>query len=127
MAEARILVKAVPDKVLKAFREPSELRRWYFEDASLDLRPGGRFSFRGIEGEVDATVVEVRDDGFDFEFAPPWWGRVRLEFAPEASGTRVRVRHGGFEGREEWVQRFTWSWESHLRNLKAHLEGRQIK
>lgn len=122
-----MLVKAEPPQVLEAFRDPVRLRAWYFEDAHLDLVPGGRFAFRGIEGQVEARVTEVRPDGFAFDYAPPWWGNVQVDVAPEAKGTRVRVRHAGFEGREEWVQRFAWGWEAHLRNLKAFLEGRQVK
>ena len=127
VAEARILVRAGPDEVYRAFREPERLKAWYFDDATLDLAPGGRFAFKGIEGRVEAVITEVRDDGFEFAYEPPWWGTVRLEMAPEAKGTRVRVRHDGFEGREEWVQRFAWGWEAHLRNLKAFLEGRPPK
>ena len=44
-SEARILVRAAPDTVYGAFREPERLKSWYFEDATLDLAPGGRLAF----------------------------------------------------------------------------------
>lgn len=127
MAEARVLVKVPPERAFAAWSDPSALRQWYFDDATLELRPGGRFAFRGIEGIVEAVVTDVRPDGFAFRYDPPWWGTVHVDIVPEPRGTRVHVRHDGFEGREEWVQRFTWGWEAHLRNLKAFVEGRPTR
>ncbi|HWG89966.1 MAG TPA: SRPBCC domain-containing protein [Candidatus Thermoplasmatota archaeon] len=126
--ERHVLVRAPPEEVWKALAEPERLRVWFFEDAELELMEGGHFSFGGIEGNITATVLEATPNArLRLEFGPPWFGIVDILLSPTPTGTRVTLIHDGFEGREEWLLRFGWGWEAHLKNLKAFSEGKPIK
>lgn len=122
------MVRAEPSKVYDALAEPGRLREWYFDDAVVDAREGGTLQFGGIEGIVRATVRRVTPgEELAFEFHPPWWGTVSFLLKAAGGGTRVYLSHEGFEGREEWLDRFAWGWDAHLKNLKAYVEGRPVK
>lgn len=123
-----VLVRAPSGAVYAALAEPERLRSWYFDDASVDPREGGTLQFGGIEGVVKATVRRVSPgEELAFEFHAPWWGLVSFLIKPAGEGTRVYLTHEGFEGREEWLDRFAWGWDAHLKNLKAYVEGRPVK
>jgi uncharacterized protein YndB with AHSA1/START domain len=123
-----VLVRAAPDAVFDALVTPEKLRAWYYDDVQLEPRPGGVFEFAGIEGVVKATVRTIdRPREFSFEFATPWWGLVSFRIEGVPTGSRVVLHHEGFEGREDWLERFAWGWDAHLKNLKAFLESRPIK
>lgn len=112
----------------RAVAEPERLRQWYFDDVELEPHEGGTLQFKGIEGVVRATVRRVvPDDEFAFEFHAPWWGLVVFGVEATPKGTRLHLTHEGFEGREDWLDRFAWGWDSHLKNLKAYVEGRPVK
>jgi len=122
-----ILIRAPPDEVYDAFRNEERLRIWYFDDARVDFRVGGQLAFNGPEGSVTATYREITPTQIVTDYNPPWWGRVTWSISTERNGTRVALRHEGFEGKEEWMDRFAWGWEAFLKSLKAHLEGRPVK
>lgn len=123
-----VLVRAEPTKVYEALAVPEKLRVWYFDDVVLDAREGGTLQFGGIEGVVRATVRRVTpNEELAFEFHAPWWGVVSFLLKPAGDGTRVYLSHEGFEGKEDWLDRFAWGWDAHLKNLKAYVEGRPVK
>lgn len=123
-----VQVAAPPQKVFDAFRTSEAVSAWYMDGTTTDLRVGGSISFEGPEGSVRGTFVEIaEDERIVLEYQAPWWGTVTWEIAPTPKGARVTLTHEGFEGREEWTERFTWGWESFLKALKAHVEGRPVK
>ncbi len=123
-----IQVGAGPAKVYDAFRTGEALSTWYMDGTTSEFREGGAMSFDGPEGSVRATFVELREDErIVMEYHAPWWGTVTWEIVATPKGSRVTLTHEGFEGREEWLDRFTWGWESFLKALKAFVEGRPIK
>lgn len=123
-----IQVGASPQKVYDAFRTGEALSTWYMDGTTADFRVGGNMSFDGPEGSVRATFVDLKENHrIEMEYHAPWWGTVIWEIEPTPKGSRVTLTHEGFEGREEWLDRFTWGWESFLKALKAFVEGRPIK
>ena len=124
-----ILVKAPREAVFATISEPEKLRQWYFDDADVDFRVGGTLSFSGMEGTVRATITAIEAPSLVvMDYSPPWWGTVTWQFeALSPASTRVHLLHKGFEGREDWIDRFAWGWESFLKSLKAVAEGRTPK
>ena len=123
-----IQVAASPAKVYDAFRTDEALSTWYMDGTTVGFQPGGAISFEGPEGSVRATVLElVENEKVALEYHAPWWGTVTWELHETPKGTRVSLTHEGFEGKEEWLDRFTWGWESFLKALKAFVEGRPVK
>ena len=119
---------ATPQKVYDAFRTDESLGTWYMDGTTVEFQVGGSISFDGPEGSVRATFVElVPDARIVLDYSAPWWGRVAWELEATPKGTRVVLTHEGFEGREEWLDRFTWGWEAFLKALKAYVEGRPVK
>lgn len=123
-----IQVAGTPEKVFAAFETDEALSAWYMDGTTVEFRVGGGLAFDGPEGSVRATFAEITPPTrIVMDYHAPWWGRVTWELSPTPKGTRVSLEHEGFEGREEWLDRFTWGWESFLKALKAYVEGRPIK
>lgn len=123
-----IQVAGPPSKVYAAFRTDEALSAWYMDGTVVDFRVGGALAFEGPEGQVRATFVELSEgERVVLDYHAPWWGTVRWELTATPKGTRVSLTHEGFEGREDWLDRFTWGWESFLKALKAFVEGRPIR
>lgn len=123
-----IQVQAPVEKVYQAFQTEEALSAWYMDGTTVEFREGGQLVFEGPEGQVPATFAElVENERIVMDYHGPWWGTVTYTFKATPKGTRVTLEHEGFEGREEWLDRFTWGWESFLKALKAFVEGRPIK
>ncbi|MFA5860281.1 MAG: SRPBCC domain-containing protein [Candidatus Thermoplasmatota archaeon] len=124
-----IQVAATPQDVYEAFRTEEALSAWYMDGTTVHfVAPDGFLSFDGPEGAVRATLAElVENQRVVLDYHAPWWGTVTWEFSETPKGTRVSLVHEGFEGHEDWLDRFTWGWESFLKALKAFVEGRPIR
>lgn len=123
-----IQVTAPLEKVYDAFRTDLSLSTWYMDGTSVEFALGGSLVFEGPEGNVRAVFTElVENERICLDYHAPWWGTVTWEFSATPKGTRVTLLHDGFEGREDWLDRFTWGWESFMKALKAYVEGRPIK
>lgn len=123
-----IQVAAPPSKVYDAFRTDEALSVWYMDGTTVSFAVGGGLSFEGPEGSVRATVVDlIENERIALDYSAPWWGVVTWDLKETPKGTRVTLTHEGFEGREDWLERFTWGWESFLKALKAYVEGRPVK
>lgn len=123
-----ILVRAPREKAFEAFANVEILRLWYFDDAELDFREGGELKFDGPEGTIRATIETiVPNERIVMTYSPPWWGRVTWQLEDLPSGARVHLLHEGFEGHEEWLDRFAWGWEAFLKQLKGAVEGKPTR
>src|SRR5438093_5595569 len=59
--ERELLVPAPVDDVWPAVSEPGELSEWFGAEVELDVRPGGRGTFRWPDGTERGAVVEEVD------------------------------------------------------------------
>lgn len=123
-----VLVKGSPERAFECLANVERVREWYFDDAEMDFRVGGALAFDGPEGSVRGRFRAIEPyKRVVLAYDGPWWGTVTWDFSPTPTGTRVTLTHEGFEGREEWMDRFAWGWESFLKGFKAVVEGRPVK
>jgi uncharacterized protein YndB with AHSA1/START domain len=127
------VVEAPLHEVWRAYTTPEDIRAWnaaspdwHTTAASVDLRPGGKFSSR----------MEAKDGSFGFDFAGEYTQVVHLErieyafgdriglveFLPEASGVVVRVTFDSEPTHSEDQQRT--GWQAILDNFARHVKGK---
>lgn len=127
------LVQAPIDAVWRTYTTPEDIRvwntaspDWHTTAASVDLRPGGKFSSR----------MEAKDGSFGFDFAGEYTRIVQherieyafgertasVEFIEEAGGVTVRVTFDGEPTHSEEQQRT--GWQAILENFACHVKGK---
>ena len=127
------LVTAPLHDVWHAYTSPEDIKAWntaspdwHTTAASVDLRPGGKFSSR----------MEAKDGSFGFDFAGEYTkvvpyqvieyvfgDRVGLvEFTETTSGITVTVTFDGEATHSEEQQRS--GWQSILDNFSRHVKGK---
>lgn len=126
------LVQAPIHVVWRAYTTPADIVAWnaaspdwHTTAATVDLRPGGRFSSR----------MEAKDGSFGFDFAGEYTQVVphrlieytfgermaSVEFVDEADGVTVRVTFDGEATHSEEQQRT--GWQAILDNFAHHVKG----
>ena len=98
---AEVEIDASPELVYRFFTEPELLERWHCVRAESDPRPGGRLVLdvtgahvtRGEYLELEPGRRLVYTWGFD----EPGSTTVEVLFEPRPGGTRVTLRHTGFQ------------------------------
>lgn len=119
-------------EVWRAYTSPEDIKQWnaasadwHTTQASVDLRPGGKFSSR----------MEAKDGSFGFDFAGEYtqvlphalieyqFGdrSARVEFAEQAAGVRVTVSFDPETTHPEEQQR--QGWQAILDNFARHVAG----
>ena len=127
------VVQAPVGEVWRAYTTPEDIRvwntaspDWHTTSASVDLRPGGRFSSR----------METKDGSFGFDFAGEYTNVVQhqlieytfgdrvasVEFVEGAEGVTVRVTFDGEQTHSEEQQRT--GWQAILENFARHVKGK---
>lgn len=125
--ERQMTFQAPRDAVWAALTEPEQIRKWFGNEAELDLRPGGEGVFRWGEVEVRVTVEEVNPPSrFSYRWEPsqtPTGGPTTLvEFELEEiqGGTRLSLVESGFESLSaESRQENEFGWDEELGDLRA--------
>ncbi len=126
-------VAAPLPEVWRAYTTPEDIRcwnaasdDWHTTAATVDLRPGGRFSSR----------MEAKDGSFGFDFAGVYTQVVphqlieyafgdrtaRVEFADGAGGVTVTVAFDSEPTHSEEQQRS--GWQAILDNFARHVKGK---
>jgi uncharacterized protein YndB with AHSA1/START domain len=137
---AQIEIAAAPETVFRALTDPAELAAWWGSPGTyrtwgwkLDLRPGGAWS---AEAENVAAKRRTSVRGrylavepprlLEYTWEPSWEPSlrtvVRFELALIAGGTRVTVRHSGFEEHAA-CQEHARGWDLVLGWLALHVTG----
>jgi uncharacterized protein YndB with AHSA1/START domain len=127
------LVAAPIHEVWRAYTSPEDITRWntasddwHTTAASVDLRPGGKFSSRmeakdgsfGFDFEGEYTLVQTHER-IEYQFG----GRAAVvTFAPGAQGVAVTVQFDGEDTHTEEQQRS--GWQAILDNFARHVQGR---
>src|SRR5215469_11473473 len=101
----RVDVDAPREAVVTALTTESGIKGWWTDRASVPQHVGDtlEFTFPGMPLPFDMELVESTDARVVWRsrtFPPPWVGtRVawRLGDNPDGPGTRVDMRHGGWE------------------------------
>jgi uncharacterized protein YndB with AHSA1/START domain len=127
------LVEAPLPEVWRSYTTPEDIKAWnaassdwHTTAASVDLRPGGKFSSR----------MEAKDGSFGFDFAGEYTNIVHHElieytfgdrvavvhFAQQAHGVIVTVTFDGEPTHSEEQQRS--GWQAILDNFARHVKGK---
>jgi uncharacterized protein YndB with AHSA1/START domain len=127
-------VRAPIEQVWRAWTTPADICQWnaasddwHTTAASVDLRPGGRFSSR----------MEARDGSFGFDFEGTYTEvqhhalivamlgerALRVEFLPTPGGVTVRETFDSEPTHSLEQQR--QGWQAILDRFARHVEGRQ--
>jgi uncharacterized protein YndB with AHSA1/START domain len=127
---AEIEIEAPRERVFTALTDPGELAAWWGSadtyrtfDWQLDVRPGGEWSCKAKSAQGDSLssvhgryLVVEPPRLLVYTWHPSWDGfaasTVRCELESVESGTRVRVKHSGFEGRPESCREHGKGWET---------------
>jgi uncharacterized protein YndB with AHSA1/START domain len=140
--EREVVIRAPASRVWAALTEPAHLAEWFGDaGAEVDLRPGGRITFRWSQHGTARAVIERLDPprAFSYRWAlrpdvdPRPGNSTLVEFTlREGSGvTRLRVVERGFSTLE-WteaerardIQANIGGWAAELGELVAYLERR---
>jgi uncharacterized protein YndB with AHSA1/START domain len=136
-------VAAPPERIFRALTEPKEIEHWWGDDDTYhmrdwiaDFRVGGQYtvnvlnadgSVRPASGkflQIDSPVKLSHTRKYLWEF--PVLGRrettITYRFEPIATGTRVTVRHEGFEGCPDAAYMHAAGWERVLVWLGDYLK-----
>jgi uncharacterized protein YndB with AHSA1/START domain len=126
------VVQAPIHEVWRAYTTPEDIKAWNAASpdwrtttASVDLRPGGKFSSR----------MEAKDGSFGFDFAGEYTKVVHhqlieyafgervasVEFVDSAQGVTVRVSFDSEPAHSEEQQRT--GWQAILESFAAHVKG----
>lgn len=125
-------INASPERIFRALTTEEQAEWWGQDDLYrthdyvIDLRPGGRWSCKATSPKGDTSTVGGEYITIDpprvleYTWEPSWdnfaVSRVRIELEPRGNGTRLRLLHTGFEGREQmaenhrdgWTRVFNW-------------------
>ncbi|BCJ38239.1 hypothetical protein Athai_57420 [Actinocatenispora thailandica] len=101
-----IEIAAPPSRVWRWFASQQALRRWLSPELEIDLQLAGRYRMPGADGEtwISGQVLELVPEGklilSWLEEGAGWAhpGRLVIELAAAAGGTRVTLAHDGFAG-----------------------------
>jgi uncharacterized protein YndB with AHSA1/START domain len=135
--EKDILIEAPIEVVWRFVTEPDQIRRWFADEAEIDLRVGGqgRLAFRGH----DSYELQVEAIDPPRRFAFRWVRRpetvvrsansmlVEFILQPENGNTRLRVVESGFESidwsdeeKARYADDHSNGWERIIRRLRDH-------
>ena len=143
--EREILIQAPAEVVWGVITEPTQINRWFSDEAEVQARPGadGRLTWtpggrgsggsRELELIVPIRVVDAepfRRFSFRWNHSPDATpdesnsALVEFTLTEEAGGTRLRVTESGInavtdddEGRARYLESHEGGWERHLGEL----------
>lgn len=139
--ERDILIEAPVDTVWRVVTEPGQIAKWFSDEASIDLQPGGEgaLGFDGY-GSVPIVVEAVEPP---HRFAYRWTGPngsgprpdnatlVELTLAAEGEHTRLRLVESGLANatpdeaaRQRFYDDHSAGWDKHLGELVEYAAGR---
>ena len=130
-------INATPERIFRALTT-AEMADWWGQDGmyrthdyDIDLRPGGRWSCKatgadGAESTVGGEYITVDPPRvLEYTWEPSWdnfaVSRVRIDIEPRGAGSRVKIVHTGFEGREEMAKSHGEGWARVLGWLSGYV------
>lgn len=140
--KCRIVVKALPEEIYKAWATPQSLENWFLRKASFVdgdgkpvsansfLKPGDRYEwywFGYDDNTVERGKILVADGSshIGFTFGDP--NQVEVHMTAVQDGTLVELRQYAIpldeESKVRWHLGCLSGWTFYLANLKSILEG----
>lgn len=128
-----ITVNETREKVFEALTDAEELMRWFPSEVESDPRPGGTFRYEwkfqdeSQNGLQEGEYLEVKENErirYPWE-AGPLATEVEIDLSKTDAGTRVDLRHSGWEPdpeSQEIREMHARVWGGYLNNLKLYLE-----
>lgn len=128
-----ITVNETREKVFEALTDAEELMRWFPSEVESDPRPGGTFRYEwkfqdeSQNGLQEGEYLEVKENErirYPWE-AGPLATEVEIDLSKTDAGTRVDLRHSGWEPdpeSQEIREMHGRVWGGYLNNLKLYLE-----
>lgn len=128
-----ITVNETREKVFEALTDAEELMRWFPSEVESDPRPGGTFRYEwkfqdeSQNGLQEGEYLEVKENErirYPWE-AGPLATEVEIDLSKTDAGTRVDLRHSGWEPdpeSQEVREMHGRVWGGYLNNLKLYLE-----
>jgi uncharacterized protein YndB with AHSA1/START domain/predicted enzyme related to lactoylglutathione lyase len=99
--ERSVVIAAPAEAVFQALSSATAIEQWFsvLDDVTFEARQGGVVSFRDPTfGEVRGTVTTWEPPHrLVVEFTQNWPRRLEYNLSPEPAGTRVDLRHSGFD------------------------------
>lgn len=128
--EKTMHIDAPPEVVFSFFTSAGRMALWCGEAVEMDARPGGRIRIRFEGGIVSEGWFEVVDPpdrvvftvGMSGTAVPVGGSRVVVRLTPEGGGTRLELRHEGFDP----SQPVSEGWDHHLGRLAAAVAGKAL-
>lgn len=128
--EKTIHIDAPPEVVFPFFTDSEKMARWCGEEVELRPEPGGLVRIRfegGVVSEGEYLVVDpphrvVFTVGMTGTAVPPGGSRVEVRLTPEGTGTRLTLRHEGFDP----TQPVSEGWDHHLGRLRRAAAGETL-
>jgi uncharacterized protein YndB with AHSA1/START domain len=135
---AKVEIAAAPERVYLALTSPDEIVKWWGADDdyrttawTAEVRVGGHWRAEGVSKDgapfyVEGEYLELESPRkIVYTWRAPWDGGnvTTVSYRLEAieGGTRVVVRHAGFEGRADSCRGHADGWEHVLAWLSAHV------
>lgn len=117
------------ERIWSSITDPEMTKLWWAE-AEIDLRVGGRFALRWLNGEdgkpqewwpgeITALVPKRL-----LEHTSEVHGLLRWELEPIDGGTRVTFTNRVTPGEEKYITMSLAGWHAHLDHLPEAIEGR---
>lgn len=128
--EKSIYIDAPPEVVFAFFTDAEKMALWCGEEAELVAEPGGLFRLRFAGGVVSEGRYVILDPPRRLVFTVGMTGSavaaggstVEVLLAPEGGGTRLTLRHDGFDP----SQAVSEGWEHHLGRLQRAATGEAL-
>lgn len=127
----RVDVDAPQEAALAALTTEQGIKGWWTDRATVPGELGSTllFSFPGMPQPFDMHLRDRSDRRVAWqagEFPPPWAGTEvvwELGANPDGPGTRIDMRHGGWERDNPQIGYVTVGWGQILGHLKRYLES----
>lgn len=122
-----------PERVYAAFTEPSELTRWFADQAKVAAKKGGAYRLTWSTGYTMRGKVKRAEPGKElvvtwvdrFEGGRVFETEARFTFAKRGRGTQLKVTHRGFKSGKRWIALYgaiQSGWAYYLTNLRSVVE-----
>jgi uncharacterized protein YndB with AHSA1/START domain len=125
-----IYIDAPPEIVFTFLVDAEKMARWCSDEAELEPEPGGLFRLQfegGVVSEGRYLIVDpprrvVFTVGMSGTAVPVGGSTVEILLTPEGNGTRLVLRHEGFDP----SQPVSDGWDHHLGRLGRVATGRPV-